>query len=267
MSTIHQIRGLQRGLAILEILNEGDGGTVAGIARRTALPRSTAYRVLENLCAGGYAWRDPGDSRYRVTIRVQKLSAGYRELAWIREAAQPAIHALARDILWPLYVATASGTSMVIRVTTTNASPLAVDHLSPGTRVPMLTSASGKCYLASCSELERDTLLGLIHAAGDQLPGGQRGVAGTRRELARTRRQGYAFDLRAAMRRNPGITSSFGVPVQAAGRTLGALVMRYTDAAMKPERVVERYLERLLGCARLIGARAASADDEARIET
>ena len=245
MSNVHIMRGLQRGFQVLEALNARNGSTVSEVCRATSLPRTTTFRVLENICKAGYAHRDPADERYRLTIDARRLSAGFEEEAWVVQVAQPQLAEMTKDWLWPIYVATLYGTSMIIRATTTNRSPLAIDSLSPGTRVPLMTSASGKAYLAHCSDVERETLLNLMERSDDPDHRFARNRTSLEKELLDISNAGCAFDLQAKMRRNPGKTSSFGVPIMVAGQVRGSLVMRYTDAAMKPEKVQERYLKKL----------------------
>ena len=62
---VRPIRSLLRGLDVLEAVKGQDGVTVTEAARRVRLPRTTAYRILETLRAGGHVIRDDVD-RYRL---------------------------------------------------------------------------------------------------------------------------------------------------------------------------------------------------------
>lgn len=62
---VRPIRSLLRGLDVLEAVRGHDGVTVTEAARRVRLPRTTAYRILETLRAGGHIVRDDLD-RYRI---------------------------------------------------------------------------------------------------------------------------------------------------------------------------------------------------------
>lgn len=78
------VRGLSRGLALLNVLNRVDGGaTVARLAELTKLHRTTVQRLLETLHAEGYVRRSKSDDRYCLNLRVRELSEGYRDEQWI----------------------------------------------------------------------------------------------------------------------------------------------------------------------------------------
>ena len=71
-----KVRALERGLAMLELVNDEGGVCPADAARRLQLPRPTAYRLLETLEDLGYVRRNPFDNRFLVTIEARRLSSG-----------------------------------------------------------------------------------------------------------------------------------------------------------------------------------------------
>lgn len=259
MTAIHTTRALERGFSVLEALNQGNGARVSEVARATGFARTTTFRLLESLCVAGYVRRDPADGRYRLTVKVRNLSSGFEDSAWVTEIAAPLLDGLAGQILWPAYLSTLYGSSMIVRFTTTTGSRVPVDSYSTGALVPLMTSAAGKAYLAFCSDDERETLLNIVarseHPEHDAIRD-RRSLDAT---LGQTRRQGYALDLRAQMRRNPGVTSSLAVPVQAGSRVLASLTLRYLDAAMTAEGAVRRFVPLLRDAAGRLGAALADA--------
>jgi DNA-binding IclR family transcriptional regulator len=62
---VRPIRALLRGLEAMAVLSASRGLTVTETARRAKLPRTTTYRILETLRAGGYVVRDEHD-RYLI---------------------------------------------------------------------------------------------------------------------------------------------------------------------------------------------------------
>lgn len=62
---VRPIRALLRGLEAMAVLSASRGLTVTETARRAKLPRTTTYRILETLRAGGYVLRDEHD-RYVI---------------------------------------------------------------------------------------------------------------------------------------------------------------------------------------------------------
>src|ERR1700737_5404706 len=139
MESPRPIRALMRGLDALTVLNLRDGATVSEGGQEIRLPRPTVYRILETLCNAGFVFRDPADDRYRLTILVRALSAGFDDEAWVSQIAGPVIHDLGREIIWPVSVATLSGTTMLVRESTDHGSPLAIERYSAGFPAPLLT--------------------------------------------------------------------------------------------------------------------------------
>src|SRR5579859_1724227 len=127
MESTRPIRALMRGLDALTVLNLQDGATVSEVAHEIRLPRTTVYRILETLCDCGFVFRDTADERYRLTILVRGLSAGFDDEAWVTRIAKPIMYALGEELIWPLHLATLSGTRMRIREATDHQSPLALD--------------------------------------------------------------------------------------------------------------------------------------------
>src|SRR5580700_7528657 len=115
MESTRPIRALMRGLDALTVLNLRDGATVSEIAQEIRLPRTTVYRILETLCDAGFVFRDTSDDRYRLTIRVRTLSGGFEDDSWVTQIAKPFITELSHDIVWPVSVASLSGSAMMVR--------------------------------------------------------------------------------------------------------------------------------------------------------
>ena len=162
MESTRPIRALIRGLDALTVLNLRNGATVSEVAQEIRLPRTTTYRILETLSHAGFVYRDANDDRYRLTIMVRGLSDGYDDEAWVTQIARPYIHELGKDIIWPVAVASLSGTSMMVRESTDHRSPLAVERCPAGFRVPLLASSSGRVYLAFSTPTHRDSLLDIL---------------------------------------------------------------------------------------------------------
>jgi IclR family mhp operon transcriptional activator len=240
MESTRPIRALMRGLDALTVLNLRDGTTVSEVAHEIRLPRTTVYRILETLCTAGYVFRDATDDRYRLTIMVKALSEGFDDEAWVTQIAKPRIDELCREIVWPLSIATVSGTRMMVRATTDHDSPLAVEHYSAGFRLPLLTSAAGRVYLAYCLDEQRDAVLGILAPSDTDLD----------RVLAEIRAHGYAT---AARTRRMAEEISIAVPVLVDDHALAALSLRFTATALPLPAALERFLPKLRQCAADIG--------------
>lgn len=251
MNSTRPIRALLRGLEVLHVLNQQNGATVSEVAAAIDLPRTTTYRILETLCHAGYAYRAASDERYRLTIMVRGLSDGFDDEAWITQVARPYMYELCSELVWPIAIATLSGSSMLIRQTTDHRSPLAVEKRGPGFRISILGSASGQAYLAWCPEAQRNALLDLLEKSKrpEDQPASNRKAVGEL--LQETRRRGYAVWRRP---RRISDELSYSVPILADGRLLAALTIRFSSTAVPEAEASRRFVPRLQAVAQKIGS-------------
>ncbi len=253
MESTRPIRALVRGLDALAVLNTRDGATVTEIAQQIRLPRTTVYRILETLCEGGFVARDPADERYRITIRVRGLSRGFDDEAWVREAAEPLVLELGREVLWPVALATRRGAVMMVRASSDRESPLALQRRFAGMRLPLLDTASGRAHLAACAEGERAQLLaGLVR---------QPGAGSTPRDLVEREVEAIRARGHALIEHADG-AAEIAVPVPLESTSPAALSLRFESTVLPADLAEERYLPALrAGAARLaesFGQRAAA---------
>jgi len=242
MESTRPIRALIRGLEALSVLNRRNGATVSEITGEIHLPRTTTYRILETLTQAGYVYRDAADDRYRLTVSVRKLADGFDDEAWITEIARPCISDLGREIVWPIALSSPSGTSMLVRDTTDHASPLAVDRVSAGSRIPLLTSSSGRAYLAFCTSDERETLLDILSRSSREEDKLARSRPEVERILEEAREQGYATTVRA---RRISEEVAMAVPVLIDDRVLAAVAVRFSATAVPQRLAAERFVPKL----------------------
>jgi IclR family mhp operon transcriptional activator len=236
------IRALNRGLEVLTELNRLERAAINTLANAVGLPRTTTYRILETLRLAGYVERDSHDDCYRPTIMVRALSEGFDDEAMIAHIAKPHLAALCATIVWPIAIATPSGATMVIRETTDHQSPLALEQYGAGIRVPLLTSAAGRAYLAYCTAPQRDALLELL--ARSSLPEDRivRSRVEVERILNETRTQGYGIAQRA---RRVSEETSLAIPVRAKDRIIATISVRYSATAVPLRTAVEQFLPKM----------------------
>jgi IclR family mhp operon transcriptional activator len=249
MESTRPIRALIRGLDALTVLNLRNGATVSEVAQEIRLPRTTTYRILETLSHAGFVYRDANDDRYRLTIMVRGLSDGYDDEAWVTQIARPYIHELGKDIIWPVAVASLSGTSMMVRESTDHRSPLAVERCPAGFRVPLLASSSGRVYLAFSTPTHRDSLLDILARSNREEDAPARNRPEIRKMLNDTRMQGYASAVRP---RRVSDEISIAVPIMADDRVLAAVTIRFSGTAVPLKLAVERFLPKLRDTAQKI---------------
>jgi IclR family transcriptional regulator, mhp operon transcriptional activator len=261
MESTRPIRALMRGLDALTVLNLRDGATVSEVAQEIRLPRTTVYRILETLCNAGFVFRDAADDRYRLTILVRGLSDGFDDEAWVTQIAKPFIHELCRETVWPISIATLSGTTMLVRESTDRSSPLAIERYSAGLRAPLLTTAAGRVYLAHSPAEQRDTLIDILARSDKEDDKVARLTVELKRILAEIKAAGYAATTRT---RRLVEEISLSVPVLLHERVLAGLTVRFAASAVPLKSGIERFLPKLRHCAAKISTQFSEQQAEAR---
>jgi IclR family mhp operon transcriptional activator len=263
MDSTRPIRALMRGLDALTILNLRDGATVSEIAHEIRLPRTTVYRILETLCSSGFVDRDSADERYRLTILVRSLSGGFDDEAWVKQIAKPMIYNLCSEIVWPVSIATLSGTKMMLREATDHQTPLAIDRYSAGFQSPLLTSATGRAYLANCPPAQRDALIDILARSNKEEDKPARDRGDLLRVLTEIKAQGYATATRTR-RLVDEYTISVPIPMNDG---VAVLTARFMASALPLKIGVERFLPKLRHCAARISTVFLEHQTEARLKS
>jgi IclR family transcriptional regulator, mhp operon transcriptional activator len=264
MESTRPIRALMRGLDALTFLNLRDGATVSEVAQEIRLPRTTVYRILETLCNAGFVFRDPADDRYRLTILVRGLSDGFDDEAWVTQIAKPFIHDLCREVVWPVSIATLSGTTMMVRESTDHLSPLAIERYSAGFRAPLLSTATGRVYLANSPAPQRETLIEILARSNKEDDRPARSRIELQRMLAEIKAAGYATATRT---RRLVEEVSLSVPILLHDRVLASLTVRFGASAVPLKTGVERFLPKLRQCAARISTQFSQQQAEARTKS
>ena len=242
--SIRPIRALERGLVILKELNQFNGASVTDISKRVGLPRTTSYRILETLCLSGYSIRDKTDDLYRLTAQVRSLSDGFDDESWIKEIAKPMLDELGKELIWPLAISTLSGESMLVRETTDKTSPLALERYTPGVRVSILNSSSGRVYLSFCKDNEREAILNMLknskgnsNVAFENNQYLQKDIKLIYKLITKIKKDGYSsFDNPS----NPEM--SVAVPLFSNNKLIAAIVIRFIKSALPLDQAVNKYV-------------------------
>ncbi len=192
---------------------------------------------------------------------VRTLSEGFNDEPWLRNAAQPVMEALQREIVWPTDISTFFGNAMYLRGTTRRHSPLTIDTASAGLRLPMLQSASGRTYLAFCSDAERAAIVANLKQSREPSDRSARDAGLIRSLVAATRKKGYGERHGEVFAK----TGAIAVPVRQGDRVLACLSISFIASALTPREAAARYLADLRAAADTIEDRlAASAGQAAR---
>lgn len=159
MDVRQEVKSLKKALRVLTYMNQCGDSTVAEVASAIGVPRPTSYRILETLASEGYIEKQPHCGLYRITSLVQRLAAGFQNEELLLEVAKPMIQQLSKELGWPIAIYTPRDTRMVARIITDHDCVMALERFHIGFAAPMLESATGYCYLARCSDAERERLL------------------------------------------------------------------------------------------------------------
>jgi DNA-binding IclR family transcriptional regulator len=186
-----QLRSVTSALRALEVLAATDGSLgVTELADRLTVSTSTAHRLLATLAATGFA-RCESDRRYRVGPAVARLTGHGAPPPMLREAARPVLRWLAEVCGETIHLAVLEGAAVVT-----------VDHVMGrrggdaghvvGARVPAHATAVGMALLAHRPEVVDAVVdAGLARWTARTIT--DPGVL--RRQLADTRRRGYAINV------------------------------------------------------------------------
>jgi len=150
----YSVPGLVRGLAILQLFDDRSRElSMAEIASRIGLNRSSVFRLVYTLEADGFLQRILGSNRYRLGSRV--LDLGYRFLSGLDllEPARPVLSRLRDESRMTAHLIIRDGTDIVY-VDRYQASTPFTSTVSVGTRFPAYATTPGQIQLASLSEPE-----------------------------------------------------------------------------------------------------------------
>lgn len=252
------IRAIVKCLSLLSALNQFNGSSAQNLAKKTGLPRSTVYRMLETLSGAGYLRQDKHTREYWLEAKCLDLSIGYSDQSWIHESAEKVIDELRHTNNLGVVLTTPDleAGSIVVRVATTLRNPENGLRTIAGRRIPIGQSCSGHCYLAHCAPELRETLLDMIFAG--QGSGGTPFIhnhvplkrPAAEKLLNVYAKQGYA--LGHATHEKSGRVGVLAVPVVRHGQVAGSLSLNFYYSSAKPA-ILKDYLQRLKDAASVIG--------------
>lgn len=240
------VRSLSRGLDILKLLNIRDSVTPAEIAQELNIPRATVYRLLETMADKNFIYRHSSDNRFRMTDKVRTLSDGFTEEDHMANIARDSLNEITEELVWPVSLATISGIDLIVRENTDKLSPLAVEQFTIGSRMPILSSASGICILAFMEPKARYIILDTIATANrpQDHHGHNLNNLNKLNELFNSTRQlGYSVHHR---QRNISDMTAIAVPIHAQSRVRGALTLRYARSALPMQDALVKFVPTLI---------------------
>jgi len=242
------VRAVERGLSVLQVINRHGGVSMTEISRDARMAYPTTCRMVQTLIDCGMIEREPDRKRYRVTPLVETLSLGFQKEDRLAKVARPHMERLTREILWPVYLSCRIGSTMMVRESTDAMTTLTFNHYSPGFRMPLFESSSGRVQLAFAERDEVD----LIIRGEEFAEGPSRAYNDIKQTLGKARREGFATVAQHWYMEPKGKTSALSVPILQHGHAVSALSIMFFSSAMTVEQATARYLEKLSHTARSI---------------
>ena len=182
-----------RNLLILEALANSDSPlTPTEINRDIGLPKQSIHRLCQTLVDEGFLIRDVTGKRLEPAPRTLKMAQGLfssRQLNIARHQVLRNISAITRETV-NFVVPEPTGMRYLDRVETDWIFRI---ELPIGSTVPFYCTASGKCYLASLSERNRETIIEVIkfeRRTDKTISNGQQ----LNSEIEKVRNKGFAID-------------------------------------------------------------------------
>lgn len=181
-----------KALRVLEaVAAEGNSSSLADIASRADLDRSTTYRMLSTLVVGGYVRQDPTGRRYALSYRVVSLSRNLLADDEVFRRARRVLERLSAATGETSHLTVLDGSEAVLIQKVKGTQLVAVDF-QIGDRSPLHATSVGKALLAHQA----------TQAVDDVIAGGLPRLAvntivepdALRQELRQVRERGYAID-------------------------------------------------------------------------
>lgn len=246
------LRGLERGLQVLDALNLSSGMTLRELHCNTNLPKPTLLRILATLEAHGYVRRRIADGVWRRSARLSETGSLQGLLL---DVGSSILDDLCQRLRWPSDLAVYDEGSMMIIETTRKKSPYFINWTGVGYRIPMLQTGLGRAWLSFCSNEERETILSDLRGSSSPFDRAANNSQLIDQLISDTRAQGYGTRVQGFTLRKIGEekTDGFAVPVIARDRIVGCMNVTWLTSALDQRTAISRYLEEVQAAAGRIG--------------
>jgi len=189
----YKVQVIDRALAILEVLaDEGPALTLAELAGRIRLPKSTVLRLLNVLRQHRFVARDSRSGDYSLGLKLVELGTCASSQLDFVERARPHLDRLMAATSETVFLSVLDGTEAVAVDRVESPRTVRVP-LNIGGRTPAYCTANGKALLAFLPEAEIEARLSrakLRRYTRNTIVT----ISGLRNEFRRVRTMGYAID-------------------------------------------------------------------------
>jgi DNA-binding IclR family transcriptional regulator len=159
----YRVPGLERGLRVIEILNERPGGmSMNELSAKLGIPANSVYRILATLERGNYVRKQTEGSLYELTSKLLTMSAPVTSTPSFVESSLPHMRALRDETKESVLCGTLIGHEGVVLEQVEGIHSFSF-RIKPGLRFPLYTAAPGKLFLAHMAEPERKKCLASLN--------------------------------------------------------------------------------------------------------
>jgi IclR family transcriptional regulator, mhp operon transcriptional activator len=256
MAKAETIRGLERGLKVMQALQANPISSLRDIHLATGISKPSLLRILHTLEQFGVVSRRLADGHYRISTFAQPARKRDRHDR-VAEAAAPVLDRLCQKVSWPSDLFVPAGDHMERRETSRAQSPY-ISHpnymIRIGQPVNWLMTGVGRAYLAFCPDRERDEILERLRKSDQPEDRLARDARQVDRILAETRARGYgtrAATFPGGGYGNPTDDGLAGIAVPLLDRTRvhGSINILWIRTALTIEECAARHLADLKAAA------------------
>jgi DNA-binding IclR family transcriptional regulator len=221
---VGQVPAATRTLRVLRYLaSQPDPVTLERLASAVALPRSTAYHLVNAMIAEGFVTHLPEEHRYGLGVAAFEVGSGYSRQEPLQRIARRPLAALVDEIGQSAHLAVLHGRDVlyVVEERAPGRPPLVTDV---GVRLPAHLTASGRAVLAELPPAQLRALypdrtaFSQRHGIGPSSPGALRAL------LAEARQRGHAVEEGEV---TPGFASVASAVLDYNGHPLAGVAVTY----------------------------------------
>ncbi len=237
MSSYAPVIALVRGLDVLHALNTlGGQAGVGAVYELTAIPKPTIVRILETLIHAGFVSRVGTTKNYGLTAKCMALSGGFDAYDYLLRQAAPVLDTLRRRLVWPSDLAVFDRDAMVIIETSRQPGVLSFNR-TVGSRVPVMATALGRCFLAFAAPDLRKRVLAELAASDDPFEALAKNPDEAEALLDAARGRGFATSDQEYM----SVTRAVAFPIFFNDDILAVVNVFVISEAMSLDQLIERY--------------------------
>lgn len=228
------IKSVAKAMDILKTFSSSEPRlSLAEIARRRGLPKSTAHNLLNTLLEAGFVEKID-DDYYALGTAIVALTQAVRVNVELRDRAAPLLRRLADDCRESVYL-TVLDKDHCLYIYAVESPRRLLARTAIGDRVPLHCTSVGKAILATMSEQDVEAVVARVGLPAFT-PATITDLDALHADLAKTRARGYSLDRGE---HEVGVYC-IGAPIfDARGEGIGACSISGTDPAMIQDRHAE----------------------------